>query len=652
MRCDRCKATNPESNSFCFGCGIELSPVEEYSVSELGEQLRSLRLQVNEIKETLVSRHVSIDPIHNEDDSQTESKIVDGIQESVGASNEDEIQGPSSSLRLSWESFVGGNWLARVGVFAVVIGTAFLLKLVVDNEWVDETGLIVLGVLSGLVFLILGEMWQGRYQNYAQALLGGGIGILYLTMFAGFAAYEFINFYISVMILLLISTLSAGIALRHGSMALAIIGVLGAFSAPFVLSGLNDALGQDRYLDGSALITYIILVDFGVLALSMTRNWRWLTLLALIGSSAAYLAWYDTYGNETSLFVAQVGVTIIFLSLVGATTLFHFVWRKIPKRYDFTLMILNGAMYFGITYTLIWDEFQQWMGLFTLILAVFYAGLGYLAFRRNRDQPNLSLMLLGLAAVFLAVVVPVQFRGPWVSIGWATYGTVLIWIAYRLRMKDMETIGVAVLLAMLVRLLLVESQVNLNDFQPVVNTRVLAFTVGILALSIYAYLIKRYPEANYAEIAGIEHSVITKWHHFFWEFLKPNRLFSLLLLLANFLVLWVCSSEIVSTVDSDIVDAGHRIEGHIKSLALSLFWGLYASAFLVIGIVGRWPHMRLAALVLLGVPVVKLFLVDTFQLDQEFRVAAFLLMGLMMLIGGYLYQRYGVQIRGFLLEDK
>jgi uncharacterized membrane protein len=55
---------------------------------------------------------------------------------------------------------------------------------------------------------------------------------------------------------------------------------------------------------------------------------------------------------------------------------------------------------------------------------------------------------------------------------------------------------------------------------------------------------------------------------------------------------------------------------------------------------------------LLGVPVVKLFLVDSFQLDAEFRVAAFMIMGMILLAGGYLYQRHNTAFKDFFLDVK
>ena len=60
---------------------------------------------------------------------------------------------------------------------------------------------------------------------------------------------------------------------------------------------------------------------------------------------------------------------------------------------------------------------------------------------------------------------------------------------------------------------------------------------------------------------------------------------------------------------------------------------------LAAGFIGGWRLVRTAGLILLAIPVFKLFLFDSFQLEQGLRVAAFLILGGILLAGGYLYQR-------------
>ena len=119
---------------------------------------------------------------------------------------------------------------------------------------------------------------------------------------------------------------------------------------------------------------------------------------------------------------------------------------------------------------------------------------------------------------------------------------------------------------------------------------------------------------------------------------------------ANGLTLFALSVEIFNTVDRGFFDIAPDIAGNVTSLSLSALWALYAAGLIVLGIVrpNRW--LRLAGLGLLAVPVVKLFAYDVFSLGQVFRVTAFIGLGALLVVGGFLYQRYGRVIRGVLLD--
>ena len=125
---------------------------------------------------------------------------------------------------------------------------------------------------------------------------------------------------------------------------------------------------------------------------------------------------------------------------------------------------------------------------------------------------------------------------------------------------------------------------------------------------------------------------------------------ALLLAIASFLTLWILSAEIITLVESGLIDVPRKYQDDLVSLALSLLWAVYAAVLLVLGMVRGWTRVRQAGLALLAIPVIKLFAFDVFELELEYRVAAFLGLGAMLVAGGYLYQRNTSAIRGFLFE--
>ncbi|MCJ7744146.1 MAG: DUF2339 domain-containing protein, partial [Dehalococcoidales bacterium] len=88
-----------------------------------------------------------------------------------------------------------------------------------------------------------------------------------------------------------------------------------------------------------------------------------------------------------------------------------------------------------------------------------------------------------------------------------------------------------------------------------------------------------------------------------------------------------------------------------QNLSLTALWAVYAVILLVIGIAKRWRVVRLGALALLAVSIVKVFVYDVWVLERVYRIIAFVGLGVLLLVSAYLYQRYSKAIRGFLLKS-
>ena len=795
MRCSSCNQDNIESNLFCIYCGVPLAaaagpkerdtgedaaevPTEELSLAELQKEVGRLNEEIREVYRTLSDYGIrpSIerplrDPVERQPPPVERTPVPDMASPAPTPSPPPSTPSrpqatpsrpaptpsrpvpsdvPRERIKVDWELILGGNWLARIGVLAVVIGVAFFLKLAFDNQWIGEAGRVALGVTGGIGLLIAGELLHRRYPIYAQALLGGGIAVLYVSIFAAFSFYGLLDIYPAAGLLFLFSVTAAALALRHDSTALAVIGILGAFAGPFILGAYppKPTVLQTFASDASAqIMVYVAIVDLGVLALSTVRNWRWFTLLALLGSLASFGIWYGEYGEETAVTIVQGSLTAIFLIFIGVTTLFHVIWRRAAQEFDHALMVINAAAYLGISYGVLWDEFRPWMGVFTLLMAFFYGALAYAVIWRGREQANLSIMALGIAAVLLTIAVPVQLEGPWVSVAWAVEGAALVWLSFTLKMWQLRAFGTVVFAVFAIQLLAFDTPGALKaGLTPFYNTYLLSYALGVGATFLTAYLLWRnrallmesesalfpifltagnlfFTLAVFVQVDGVwiavawaVEALVLIWLSFrlglyelrlfgtglfvgvavrllvfntqidLEEFrlilnyrmmafasgiaalylaallvarerrsvmsLEKSALVPGLLIGANFLTLWVLSFECIAVVDSGIVGVTGSTAYYVKSLALSLTWAIYASVCLAIGIVGRWRMVRMAGLGLLAVPIVKLFLFDSLALEQGYRVAAFLSLGVIMLTVGFLYQRYSEVIKGFLFEEQ
>ena len=639
MLCPKCKRENQSTSYYCVFCGAPLpapeveGPQEQLALREEMRRLRELVIAMNNRLDALEILQGVVVPAPSKPIPARPSQAAVPIPAAEAPPRKGK---PTRVEKQEWEQIFGGTWLARIGILALVIGIAFFLKFAFDNNWIGPTGQIILGIIAGLGMLGLGYgyYWRKRYPILTQVFSGGGIAVLYLSIFAASAIYNMIHFYVAIVLLLLVSVASAALALRYNSMALAIIGIVGAFVAPFTL-GMGEAW---------QFLAYVIVVDLGVLFLSRFRNWRWLTLLALVCSLVVFGIWHGEFGKTASLTTAEVGITLIFLIFVGVTTLSHIIRRRVPKAFDYALMVLNASAYLGISLGLMWDYYRAWMGGFVLLLALFYGALSYVAFKRSVENARLSMFALGITLVCLTLAIPIQLRdSAWTTILWAVEVTVLIWLSLTtivspsgagsvtFRMPRLRLYGYVVLAIVAVRLLFFDTSVNISTFQPVLNERFPAFAVSIAAMYVSYYLLMRGGKSS--SRGGVATTA--------------------LLVAANFFSLWILSFEVwdsfASALQTSALPAREGLR-NAQTFSLTAVWAIYAVIGLVIGIVKRWRRVRIGAMILLAVPIVKVFVYDVFKLEMGYRIAAFVGLGVLLLVSGYLYQRRSKVIKGFFIE--
>lgn len=98
-------------------------------------------------------------------------------------------------------------------------------------------------------------------------------------------------------------------------------------------------------------------------------------------------------------------------------------------------------------------------------------------------------------------------------------------------------------------------------------------------------------------------------------------------------VLWVISSELIVWIGS--VDTTQSYK-----LGLSILWGVYALLLIVLGIWKDKRHLRIGAILLFAVTLIKLFFYDISYLDTIAKTIVFVSLGLILLIISFLYNKY------------
>ncbi len=105
-------------------------------------------------------------------------------------------------------------------------------------------------------------------------------------------------------------------------------------------------------------------------------------------------------------------------------------------------------------------------------------------------------------------------------------------------------------------------------------------------------------------------------------------------------VLWIISSELLNWMDIAASQQSYK-------LGLSILWGMYSLFLIGLGIWKKKKHLRIGAISLFGLTLLKLFFYDISHLDTVAKTIVFVSLGVLLLIISFLYNRY----RGFISEE-
>jgi uncharacterized membrane protein len=111
---------------------------------------------------------------------------------------------------------------------------------------------------------------------------------------------------------------------------------------------------------------------------------------------------------------------------------------------------------------------------------------------------------------------------------------------------------------------------------------------------------------------------------------KYKRLFYFLL---HGTVLWILSSELIHWMDLANSTQSYK-------LGLSILWGAYSLFVITLGIWKKNKPLRIGAIVLFGVTLIKLFFYDLGHLDTIAKTIVLVSLGILLLIISFLYNKY------------
>ena len=319
-----------------------------------------------------------------------------------------------------------GNVPVKVGVIISFFGVAFLLKYAVDRSlFVVPMELRLLGVAAvGGVLLAIGWRLRRRRAVYALSLQGGGIGILYLTIFSAFRLYALLPSAPAFGLLVVITAAAGALAVLQNAPALAILASVGGFLSPVLVS-----TGQGSHV---ALFSYYLVLNCAILGISWYRAWQGLNLVGFVFTFGVGTLWGYEYYRPELYASTQPFLVLNFFFYQAIAVLFAF--RRVPRlrgMVDGTIVFGTPVIAFALQAQLV-GESEYDLAISAVAVAMFYAALAGWLNRRYREQFWLlvdSYAALGVA--FATIAIPLALSARWTAASWALEGAALVWIGVR-----------------------------------------------------------------------------------------------------------------------------------------------------------------------------------------------------------------------------
>jgi uncharacterized membrane protein len=268
------------------------------------------------------------------------------------------------------------------------------------------------------------------------------------------------------------------------------------------------------------------------------------------------------------------------------------------------------------------------MAWFALGLAAIYIFLSRLMQARSAS-PHASQILhylhLALAIGFITVAIPIRLDAHWITIGWFVEAAVLLWVANRINSDFLNVFALAALAMGVVRLLAFD---NFVSTQLVFNMRMATYAVAVAVLAIVAWYASQRKDESARMVAAVARISLNALalialtrevsDYFTWQ-MTPYRPTAA----SHWQAAW---------------NEMHRIQIE-RDFTYSALWMAYGAMLMVIGFLRSSAFVRWQALVLIAATIAKVFVYDVSELDRQYRIISFIVLGVLLLAISFGYQR-------------
>ena len=486
------------------------------------------------------------------------------------------------------EYAVAAVQLLRAAVLLLLFGAAWFVRYVHEQGWFSPAGRVAAGFAAAAALVACGAaLLRRRYRPVGLALAGVGFALAEFVDWAGANLYGVLPAPAAFGIAAALALAAGAMAWRASSLLLALVALFAGYTAPTFFPAAVRGGGD------AALLAWLLVLAAEAAVLATARGWRslpWIALLASFGRVAfLFFMNADRVGRGAALAFFGAHALLAWAQCFGHALL----RRRAPFWFDAAAWLAATAATALLATPVAAEPWPVWAhGLPCLALAAGCAALAAAFWRRGVRGEGLRELFVGTGVALALAFICLSFEGSARCVALAAAAAALSWASARFGSVAAGLLAPAAWLLW---------TVHVGEPDGAAE-RLLRIGSGVLSLWAGGLLVLRTRPRGEHPFAPI----------LLWG-------------------AWVASLVWGSW------EARHAFPG--AAPALALWWSALALATLVAGLRHARRDVRGAALFLFALAAAKFLLFDQAGAPTPERVAGFLGVGLLLLLGSAVYIR-------------
>lgn len=382
---------------------------------------------------------------------QEESSVFHNKIKEETALKEREFLFEREKKRFVFEKLIGLKGFNFLGIISIFLGVFLVFRTqfakILSNNYVKSSA----SYLLGMFFLFAGEkFYQKNKKHFAVGLIGGGIGILYLTTLLSTLYLKLYPMTAGLFISVILTGLVVILSLRYDSQIIGVLSLIGGYLPYGAYIWVNKSNVQIYYV-----LAYSLILQGIVLGVSWKKDWIYSKIFGFVTGvvNKAGLVYYLNHSIHDKI--------TAFFYIVIFTTAYSFIFLNSHKKenrqsniIDYIFLSLNLIIKFSLIYSLFDKTTPSWLkAILVGTVGIIYGFFGD-RLKDNKVAKIFYIVALGSFILIIPLIVPEKF----VVVAWSAETALLYFFYRKYKNKEMRYGTIAIYLVSLVSNLIVREE--------------------------------------------------------------------------------------------------------------------------------------------------------------------------------------------------